>query len=107
MVISNRKITGQIRLIYNLQLQRFEIHFLVNHGIVNVPAKRRSIGIDKGYTEAFYDSDGRAHGLELGKLATKKSVRVAWPFGHRIVKKNRHRGQLWAKHAKIRANRSG
>ncbi|NEQ85793.1 MAG: transposase [Moorea sp. SIO2I5] len=93
MVRSNRKLTGQIRLIYNLQLQRFEVHFLVDHGTVNVPAERRSIGVDKGYTEAFYDSDGRAHGLGLGKLATAKS--------NRITKKNRNRGKLWALHRKL------
>ncbi|NEO90767.1 MAG: transposase, partial [Moorea sp. SIO3G5] len=72
-VKSNRKIKGQIRLIYNLGLERFEVHFLVDHGTEEVPAERRSIGVDKGYTEAFYDSDGQAHGQELGKVTTKKS----------------------------------
>ncbi|WP_229414271.1 MULTISPECIES: zinc ribbon domain-containing protein [Moorena] len=89
----NRKITGQIRLIYNLHLQRFEIHFLVDHGTINNPTECRCVGVDKGYTEVFYDSDGRAHGLGLGKLATNKS--------DRIVKKNRNRGQLWALHRKL------
>ncbi|AOY81838.1 zinc ribbon domain-containing protein [Moorena producens JHB] len=102
LVRSNRKITGQIRVIYNLQLQRFEIHFLVNYGVVNVSSERRSLGVDKGYTEAFYDSDGRTHGRGLGKLASRKSVRVAWPFGHRIAKKNRNRGKLWALHRKLK-----
>ncbi|WP_287360628.1 zinc ribbon domain-containing protein [Moorena sp. SIO3B2] len=93
LVRSNRKITGQIRLIYNPLLQRFEIHFLVNYGVVNVTSERRCLGVDKGYTEVFYDSDGRAYGLGLGKLATNKS--------DRIVKKNRNRGQLWALHRKL------
>ncbi|WP_293055356.1 MULTISPECIES: zinc ribbon domain-containing protein [unclassified Moorena] len=101
-VRSNRKIKGQIRLIHNQILQRFEVHFLVDHGTVVVPGNRRSIGIDKGYTEAFYDSDGQAHGKELGKATTKKSVRVAWPFGHRICNKNRQRGKLWALHKKLK-----
>ncbi|AOY83671.2 zinc ribbon domain-containing protein [Moorena producens JHB] len=92
-VRSNRKITGQIRLIHNQDLQRFEIHFLVEHGTVNIPKERRYLGVDKGYTEAFYDSDGRAHGLGLGKLASKKS--------DRITKKNRNRGKLWALHRKL------
>ncbi|WP_293115097.1 zinc ribbon domain-containing protein [Moorena sp. SIO4G3] len=100
-VRSNRKIKGQIRLISNHLLQRFEIHFLVDYGTVEIPADRRTIGVDKGYTEAFYDSDGRAHGKNLGKVATKKSVRVAWPFGHRICAKNRNRGKLWALHRKL------
>ncbi|NEP51537.1 MAG: transposase [Moorea sp. SIO3C2] len=101
LVRSNRKIKGQIRLIYNQLLQRFEIHFLVNHGKVNVPPvgeaapveQGRSIGVDKGYTEAFFDSEGQAHGKGLGELATKKS--------DRICAKNRNRGKLWAIHRKL------
>ncbi|NEO63595.1 MAG: transposase, partial [Moorea sp. SIO4G2] len=92
-VKSNRKISGQIRLIYNQLLQRFEVHFLVDYGTVEVSAERRSIGVDKGYTEAFYDSDGQAHGEGLGKVATKKS--------DRICAKNRNRGKLWALHRKL------
>ncbi|NEQ86787.1 MAG: transposase [Moorea sp. SIO2I5] len=92
LVRSNRQIKGQIRLIYNQLFQRFEIHFLVDYGTVDVPADRRSIGVDKGYTEAFYDSDGQAHGRILGKTTTKKS--------DRICAKNRNRGKLWALHRK-------
>ncbi|NEQ85822.1 MAG: transposase [Moorea sp. SIO2I5] len=92
-VRSNRKISGQIRLIYNQLLQRFEIHFLVDYGTIETPTERRSIGVDKGYTEAFYDSDGQAHGKGLGKVATKKS--------DRICAKNRNRGKLWALHRKL------
>ncbi|WP_293117330.1 zinc ribbon domain-containing protein [Moorena sp. SIO4G3] len=101
LVRSNRKIKGQIRLIYNQDLPRFEVHFLVDHGTVEIKSERRSIGVDKGYTEAFYDSEGQAHGKKLGKTATRKSVRVAWPFGHRICAKNRNRGKLWALHRKL------
>ncbi|WP_293051360.1 MULTISPECIES: zinc ribbon domain-containing protein [unclassified Moorena] len=92
-VKSNRKIKGQIRLIYNKLLQRFEIHFLVNHGTAEIPSERRSIGVDKGYTEAFYDSDGQAHGKGLGYATTAKS--------DRICSKNRKRGKLWALHKKL------
>ncbi|NEP29751.1 hypothetical protein [Moorena sp. SIO3I6] len=92
-VRSNRKIKGQIRLIYNQLLSKFEVHFLVNHGQVVIPAKLRNIGLDKGYTEAFYDSDGQAHGKELGKVTTNKSVR--------ICAKNRNRGKLWTLHRKL------
>ncbi|WP_293087958.1 hypothetical protein [Moorena sp. SIO3H5] len=92
-VRSNRKIKGQIRLIYNQLSPRFEIHFLVDHGTVEIPAERRSVGVDKGYTEAFYDSEGQAHGKGLGKIATRKS--------DRICAKNRHRGKLWALHRKL------
>ncbi len=89
----NRKIKGQIRLIYNQLLQRFEVHFLVDYGTIEIPVERRSIGVDKGYTEAFYDSDGQAHGKGLGKVTTKKS--------DRICAKNRNRGKLWALHRKL------
>ncbi|NEQ85881.1 MAG: transposase [Moorea sp. SIO2I5] len=92
-VRSNRKIKGQIRLIYNQLLERFEIHFLVDYGTVEIPADRRAIGVDKGYTEALYDSDGQAHGENLGFAATKKS--------NRICAKNRNRGKLWAIHRKL------
>ncbi|AOX04219.1 transposase [Moorena producens PAL-8-15-08-1] len=92
-VKSNRKIKGQIRLIFNLDLGRFEVHFLVDHGTVEIPSERRSIGVDKGYTEAFYDSSGQAHGKGLGKVTTKKS--------DRICAKNRNRGKLWALHRKL------
>ncbi|NEO48469.1 MAG: transposase [Moorea sp. SIO4A3] len=92
-VRSNRKIKGQIRLIYNHLLGRFEIHFLVDYGTVEIPPNRRAIGVDKGYTEAFFDSDGQEHGKKLGKLATKKS--------DRICAKNRNRGKLWALHRKL------
>ncbi|AOY83214.1 zinc ribbon domain-containing protein [Moorena producens JHB] len=92
-VRSNRKIKGQIRLIYNQLLEKFEIHFLVDYGTVEIPADRRFIGVDKGYTEAFYDSDGRGHGKNLGKVATKKS--------DRICAKNRNRGKLWTLHRKL------
>ncbi|NEQ85949.1 MAG: transposase, partial [Moorea sp. SIO2I5] len=92
-VKSNRKIKGQIRLIYNKDIERFEVHFLVDYGTVEISDDRRSVGIDKGYTEAFYDSEGQAHGTELGKVATKKS--------DRICAKNRNRGKLWALHRKL------
>ncbi|NEQ81012.1 MAG: transposase [Moorea sp. SIO2I5] len=92
-VRSNRKIKGQIRLIHNQLLQRFEIHFLVDYGTVEIPSERQSVGVDKGYTEAFYDSKGQAHGKGLGKAATKKS--------DRICAKNRKRGKLWALHRKL------
>ncbi len=93
-VKSNRQISGQIRLIYSQTFQRFEIHFLVDYGTVEIPSERRSIGVDKGYTEALYDSDGQAHGNNLGRVITKKS--------DRICSKNRNRGRLWALHRKLK-----
>lgn len=89
-VRSNRKPTGQIRVIYNSELDRFEIHFVVNFGIYtkSTDKERTPIGIDKGYTEALIDSNEKVHGERLGELLTKKS--------NRITKKNRKRGKLFA-----------
>ncbi len=72
-VKSNRQINGQIRVIYHQDLERFEVHFLVNFGeyLQQPDELRTSIGIDKGYTEAFFDSRGQQHGVGLGKLQRK------------------------------------
>ncbi|KYC38493.1 transposase [Scytonema hofmannii PCC 7110] len=87
---SNRKPSGQIRVIYNSELDRFEVHFLVDFGHYNKSSdsERTPIGIDKGYTEAFIDSSEKVHGAGLGELLTKKS--------NRIINKNRLRGKLFA-----------
>jgi hypothetical protein len=37
----------------------------------------RIIGIDKGYTEAFMDSDGEAHGVHFGEVLTRYSDKTA------------------------------
>ncbi|MBW4593097.1 MAG: transposase [Brasilonema angustatum HA4187-MV1] len=89
-VRSNRKPSGQIRVIYNSELDRFEVHFLVSFGtyIKSKDEERTPIGIDKGYTEALIDSNGRFYGEGLGKLLTKKS--------DRITNKNHKRGKLFA-----------
>ncbi|WP_017743118.1 hypothetical protein [Scytonema hofmannii] len=96
---------GQIRLIYNSELDYFEVHFVVNFGIYtkSPDSERTPIGIDKGYTEAFIDSSEKVHGDGLGTLLTKKS--------NRITDKNRKRGKLFAifrkleKHDPVKAAR--
>jgi IS605 OrfB family transposase len=63
-------ITGQIRLI--LREGQVEIHYTID----NVDLRScgsREIGIDKGYTEAFVDSDGDFHGKGLGEVLSKES----------------------------------
>jgi len=65
-------ITGQIRLI--LRSGQVEIHYAID----NTDARAcglpgTSIGIDKGYTEAFADSDGIFHGEGLGKILSNES----------------------------------
>ncbi len=86
---SNRKPTGQIRLIYNYDLEYFEVHFLVDFGsYTKSNTEKTLIGIDKGYTEAFIDSNDKTHGSGLGKLLTIKS--------NRMTKKNQKRSKLFA-----------
>jgi len=69
---TNYPLTGQIKLI--LRSGQVEIHYTIDNtdaracGILGT-----SIGIDKGYTEAFADSDGIFHGEGLGKILSNES----------------------------------
>ena len=67
---SNHPITGTIRIIVK------DDHVEVHHTIEapkGRPCGTQTLGIDKGYTEAFVDSDGDQHGVGLGKLLTSYS----------------------------------
>ncbi|MEK8017908.1 MAG: transposase [Candidatus Parabeggiatoa sp.] len=69
---TNYSITGQIRLI--LREGQVEIHYTID----NTDARAcglpfTKIGIDKGYTEAFADSDGIFHGEGLGKILSPET----------------------------------
>jgi hypothetical protein len=69
---TNYPITGQIKLI--LRSGQVEIHYTIDNTdarACGIP--RTSIGIDKGYTEAFADSDGIFHGEGLGKILSDES----------------------------------
>ncbi len=72
-VSSNHKITGQIRIIVNGN------NVSINH-YLDVVSEHQcgsdTIGIDKGYTEVFIDSDGKSHGDGLGEILTKESDAV-------------------------------
>jgi len=65
--------TKTLRLIF--KNNKVEIHYSVDEE--EVCSKKlcgsQTIGIDKGYTEAFTDSDGKHHGIGLGDLLSKKS----------------------------------
>jgi IS605 OrfB family transposase len=70
-------LTGQIRVIQNEQGE-FEVHCTRRRQTVKVvAAPSQSIGVDKGYTEAFFTSDGEEIGKGLGKLMTAKTERIA------------------------------
>jgi IS605 OrfB family transposase len=71
-------ISGQIRLICNLMEGGLEVHCLRKVPVV-IPTQNptHKLGIDKGYTEAFYTSDGVEIAAGLGKLMTAKTLRIA------------------------------
>ncbi len=67
---STYPVTGTLRLI--LRDGKVEIHHLVELQD-DKPCGEATIGIDKGYTEAFTDSDGDVHGDGLGKELSQYS----------------------------------
>ncbi len=81
-------ISGQIRLICNEE-GGLEVHCLRKVPVV-IPTENPThhVGIDKGYTEAFYTSDGVEIAAGLGKLMTAKTLR--------ITRTNRNRYRLRA-----------
>ena len=81
-------IVGQIRLIRNL-LGELEVHCTRKRTVKSpIPNPIEKIGIDKGYTEAFYTSEGVEIATGLGRLMTEKT--------RRITRTNRNRYRLRA-----------
>ncbi len=69
-------IAGQIRLIRN-ELGNLEIHTIRRRVIPKIAKSiTTQIGIDKGYTEAFFTSNGDEIAAGLGKLMTAKTARI-------------------------------
>ncbi len=71
-----------------------EIHYAADKG-AGRPHGEQALGIDKGYTEAFTDSDGDAHGAAFGSVLTAYSDTAA--------KTGKQRNQLHALEKKHRA----
>lgn len=69
---SNHPISGTIRLI--IKEDGVEVHHTIE-APPGEPCGDRTIGIDKGYTEVFVDSDGDRHGVDLGKVLSKQTDR--------------------------------
>ena len=98
--------SGQIRLIRNEE-GHLEIHCIRKRTVAKRVANPvESIGIDKGYTEAFFTSNGVEIAAGLGQMMTEKTKR--------ITKQNRNRYRLRAhaashseKAASILANNLG
>ncbi|MFD8864248.1 zinc ribbon domain-containing protein [Streptomyces sp. NPDC059590] len=104
--------TGTLRLI--LRAGRVEVHYAIDAAGMKSsqrPCGTRKVGVDKGYTEALTDSDGKHHGTELGELLTIESdyrkVRGQRRAKLRAVaEKAEKRGDL-AKAKRIRDNNLG
>jgi len=65
--------SGTLRLI--LKDNRVEVHYSVDSvDVCSIkPCGEDTVGVDKGYTETFTDSDGKAHGEGLGKMLSAES----------------------------------
>uniref|UniRef100_E6QB82 ORFB of ISCARN12, IS200/Is605 family IS1341 group n=1 Tax=mine drainage metagenome TaxID=410659 RepID=E6QB82_9ZZZZ len=87
-----------------------EIHYATAKGDGR-PCGEKMIGIDKGYTEAFMDSEGVPHGKDFGKVMRVYSDQTmitgkARNRLHALEKKHREAGQI-AKADHIRDNNLG
>jgi IS605 OrfB family transposase len=67
---TNYSINGQIRLI--LREGQVEIHYTIDN-TDDRACGNKEIGIDKGYTEVFVDSEGEFYGKGLGDVLSKES----------------------------------
>ena len=68
---STAPISGTIRLL--LRDGRVEVHHQVEVEQLASPQDAAPLGIDKGYTETYVDSDGQHHGETMGALLTAES----------------------------------
>jgi len=69
---TNRLPSGTLRLILRNGL--VEVHYTVESiECSQKPCGDKEVGIDKGYSEAFFDSDGQVHGPGLGDLLSCES----------------------------------
>jgi len=87
-----------------------EIHYATTKGDGR-PRGEKMIGIDKGYTEAFMDSEGVAHGKDFGKVMRVYSDQTmitgkARNRLHALEKQHREAGRI-AKADHIRAHNLG
>jgi hypothetical protein len=105
----NVDLTGcNLRII--LKEDRVEIHYATSKG-AGRPCGSAGIGVDKGDTEAFTDSDGDHHGAPFGAVMTAYSDKVAKTGQarnrlHALEKAHRAAGRI-AKADRIRSNNRG
>ena len=71
---SNRLPVGQIRVL--AQEGKLFVHTAFNREIPQTDKPPQELGMDKGYTEGFYLSDGRVVAPQLGEKLTQKTERI-------------------------------
>lgn len=86
---------GRLRLIFNGE--KFELHY-PHTTQVNAIIKTDIIGLDKGFTEGFYGSNGQAYVERLGEV-----IKVA---SNNRTEKNKKRSVIFAISQKVDANKS-
>lgn len=96
LVKSQRIPTKQIRVIKN-SLGKYELHTGFTYKVVQTAEKpKKTIGLDKGYTEGFYSSENVIIAPNLGKTLTKKTAK--------ICVKNKNRSRLFQHAQKLKSN---
>jgi len=108
----DRPITGAIRVRVRDDGE-VDILYTVDeaNACVNRPCGTREVGVDKGYSEVFTDSDGDRHGEGLGKLLSQESDHLKNVYAARqkiesIAKDSKKKGKD-AKVARIKKNNLG
>jgi transposase len=122
----SKKVGGSITLYTttsgkNVSLEKKNLRVIVREGKVEIhyayekppgrPHGDKVMGVDKGYTEAFTDSQGQHHGESFGQVLTAYSHQVSATGKarnrlHALEKKHRAAGRI-AKAERIRANNLG
>ena len=79
---SNYPISGTVRLIVRPGATEVEVHYTIE-APVGKPCGNAILGVDKGYTEVFVDSDGEHHGVGLGQLLSAQTDANNLKYQHR------------------------
>jgi len=99
---TNHLPTGTLRLI--LRNGRVEVHYAVLSSTCSFkPSGEEEVGIDKGFTSSFFDSDGQVHGSGLGDLLSCESDTLKVKYQRRnklnaIAKAKPHKAEAILKH---------
>lgn len=125
-ILNSKKSGGNFNLVTttngkNVDLPKKNLRIVVRDGFTEIhymtekedgrQCGTKIIGIDKGYTEAFVDSDGKHHGLSFGKAMSEYSDKVSFTGKqrnrlHALEKKHREAGRI-SKADRIKNNNLG